>query len=113
MASADRAGLAQQAPTQFCSSMTVATQAHYMDGLCPSFADLTDATLRVDGARLPVHSAILAANSQVFAELFIAARADANESKASQLKVSLLGDKMWVVLYCLEVSLPRMHSVQC
>lgn len=42
----------------------------YMEGLPESVAALTDTILKVDGTDLPVHRAILAVNSPVFADLF-------------------------------------------
>lgn len=68
--------------------------ADYMDGLPAAFADMADTILMVDNARLPVHRAILAANSGVFAALFISATAG---QLTPMLEVPLLDDAMWDV----------------
>lgn len=68
--------------------------ADYLDGLPAAFADMADTILIVDSARLPVHRAILAANSDVFATLFISATAG---QSTPMLEVPLLDDAMWDV----------------
>ncbi len=70
-----------------------------MDGLPAAFADMSDAILLVDDARLPVHKAILAANSAVFAELFMTASA---QQSLSLLEVPLPGNRMWDVYTALK-----------
>lgn len=74
-------------------------RADYMDGLPAAFADMSDAILLVDDAKLPVHKAILAANSAVFAELFMTASA---QQSNSLLEVPLPGDRMWDVYTALK-----------
>lgn len=46
------------------------SDATYLKFLDPSFAEMIDVLLVVEGVRLPAHSAILAANSKSFAEAF-------------------------------------------
>jgi len=74
-------------------------RADYMDGLPAAFADMSDAILLVDDAKLPVHKAILAANSAVFAELFMTATA---QQSLSLLEIPLPGDRMWDVYTALK-----------
>ncbi len=74
-------------------------QADYMDGMPAAFADMSDAILLVDDAKLPVHKAILAANSAVFAELFMTASA---QQSHSLLEVPLPGDTIWDVYTALK-----------
>lgn len=70
-----------------------------MDGMPAAFADMSDAILLVDGAKFPVHKAILAANSAVFAELFVTASA---QQSYSLLEVSLPGNTIWDVYTALK-----------
>lgn len=74
-------------------------RAAYMDGLPAAFADMSDVILLVDDAKLPVHKAILAANSAVFAELFLTASA---RQSPSVLEVPLPGDNKWDVYTALK-----------
>ena len=64
-----------------------------MEGLSAPFADMTDTVLIIGEARLPVHRAILAANSAVFADMFIAAGRDESASSSYKMEVLLHGDK--------------------
>ncbi len=73
-------------------------RADYMDGLPAAVADMSDGILVVDGAKLPVHKAILAANSAVFAELF----ADSEHDSNSTTVVFHAGDRMWDVYTALK-----------
>ena len=87
-----------------------------MHGLPTEFVEMTDACLIVDGASLPVHRAILAANSTVFAKLFNCATTkkpmpapepsalrlaqvsgNCQTSNTTQLQVPLKGDNIWDV----------------
>lgn len=72
----------------------------YMEGLPESVASLTDAILKVDGTDLPVHRAILAINSPVFADLF--AYALSRGSRGSRLEIPLVGDEVPDVRTALE-----------
>lgn len=74
-------------------------RANYMDGLPAAFVDMSDTVLLVDDAKLPVHKAILAANSAVFAELFMTASA---QQSHSLLELPLPGDRMWDVYTALK-----------
>lgn len=65
----------------------------YMEGLPGSVAALADTVLKVDGTDLPVHRAILAFNSPVFADLF--AYALSRRSKTTtRLEIPLVGDEV-------------------
>lgn len=72
----------------------------YMEGLPESVAALTDTILKVDGTDLPVHRAILAVNSPVFADLF--AYALSRGSRSSRLEIPLVGDEVLDVRTALE-----------
>ena len=71
-----------------------------MEGLPASVAALSDTILKVDGTNLPVHRAILAINSPVFADLF--AYALSRGSKTSRLEIPLVGDEVLDVRTALE-----------
>ncbi|KAL3137841.1 hypothetical protein ABBQ38_005094 [Trebouxia sp. C0009 RCD-2024] len=62
--------------------------ADYLDALPAPIAGMTDAILIVGEARFPVHSAMLAANSAVFDDLFCTA-----EQQELMLEIPLLGDQ--------------------
>jgi len=91
--------LEQADTTSMAGTKEFSPQADYMDGLPAAFADMSDAILLVDDARLPVHKAILAANSAVFAELFMTASA---QQSLSLLEVPLPGNRMWDVYTALK-----------
>ena len=76
-----------QAPIDSCSLKAV----NYMDGVSAAFMDMADTVLIVNGVRLPIHRAILAASSKVFAEVFAATMTDKATCK---LEVPLTGDKL-------------------
>ncbi|KAL3158794.1 hypothetical protein ABBQ32_011521 [Trebouxia sp. C0010 RCD-2024] len=57
-----------------------------------AFASLADAHLVIEGIRLPVHSTILAANSDILAQIF--AEATAQHPTQRQLEVPLPGDSL-------------------
>ena len=65
------------------------------------FAELADTCLVVQGTKLSVHSAILAANSKVFAEMFCEAKGQQRDF-AHQLEVPLPGDTLRDVRTALE-----------
>ena len=71
-----------------------------MDGLPESVAALTDTILKVEGTDLPLHRAILAINSPVFADLF--AYALSRGAKPSRLEIPLVGDEVVDVRTSLE-----------
>ena len=71
-----------------------------MEGLPESVAALSDTILKVDGTNLPVHRAILAINSPVFADLF--AYALSRGSKTSRLEIPLVRDEVLDVRKALE-----------
>lgn len=71
----------------------VLTHPEYMGQSTEAFASLADALLIVEGKKLPVHSTILAANSNVFAEMFVEATERHPISK-HLLEVPLPGDSL-------------------
>ena len=76
--------------TQAFLQRSTSTQS-YLDGLPGPVAALTDTVLKVDGTDLPVHRAILAINSSVFADLF--AYALSRRSKTTtRLEIPLVDD---------------------
>lgn len=80
------------------------TSHQYLDGLPEQFARLADATLVAQGVELPVHQAILAANSPFFGDIFLSASQACEENNPSRVRCPLPGDKLSDVLtvlrYC-------------
>ena len=77
------------------SGVAAAVQSHHMHGVSDTFADLADAVLVLENTELPVHKNILAANSKVFAEAFIAAsRATDQTHPSGKVSVRLYGDSL-------------------
>lgn len=66
-----------------------------------AFVELADTSLVVEGTQLSVHSAILAANSRVFAEMFSEAKGQ-QQYLTQQLEVQLPGDTFIDVYTALE-----------
>ena len=103
------------------SALQSHTPPDYMHGLSTPFAEMLDASLFVEGTSLPVHRAILAASSTVFAELFNCASTEkpmpalefsafrqalisssCQTSSSTQLQVPLPEDKIWDVCTALK-----------
>jgi len=76
----------------------------YMHGFPEQFAKLTDVTLVSEGVELPVHQAILAANSPFFGDIFLSASESNDACLGEKMRCPLPGDKLEDVLtvlrYC-------------
>lgn len=73
----------------------------YLNGLPEQFVKLADATLVAEETSLPVHQAILAANSSFFGEIFLAAQ-EHQVGHSDLLLCPLPGDKLEDVLTILK-----------
>lgn len=76
-------------------------QLGYLNGLPEHFVKLADAALVAEEVSLPVHQAILAANSSFFGELFLTAQ-EHQAGRSNLLQCPLPGDKLQDVLTVLK-----------
>ena len=94
----------------------------YLDNLPEQFARLADAVLVIEDVELPVHQAILAANSPFFGDIFLTASQSSSDKTSCKLHCPLPGDKLSDVLtvlrYCYRActlfspSKPRLESAE-
>ena len=84
----------------------------YFNGLPEQFVMLADATLVAEDVRLPVHQAILAANSSFFGEIFLTAREHQSEHEDT-LHCPLPGDKLEDVLTVLKYCYQSCRLFSC
>lgn len=73
----------------------------YLNGLPEQFVKLADAALVAEGVSLPVHQAILAANSTFFGDIFLTAQ-EHQAGRSDLLHCPLPGDKLEDVLTVLK-----------
>lgn len=78
-----------------------AIQQIYFEGLPDHFVKLADAVLIAEGSSLPVHQAILAANSSFFGDIFLEARKQKLQ-QGELLQCPLVGDSLADVLVVLQ-----------
>ena len=70
----------------------------YMKGMPKGFIDLADISLAVEGVHLPAHRAILAASSEVFADLlFLPSDEDTAATSATKQELPLTGESLSTV----------------